>query len=481
MLKAQLDSIAGNLLLRTDSYKASHWLQYPPNTSRVFSYIESRGGLFTHSLFFGLQAYLAEYLSKPVTNADVDQAEAFFKAHGEPFNAQGWRDLVAKHGGRLPLRIRAVPEGAVIPVANVLATVENTDPEFFWLTSYLETELLRAVWYPTTVATLSAHAKKTIRRYLEATCDNPEAELPFKLHDFGARGVSSLESAALGGMAHLVNFMGSDTVTGVLAANQYYDCDMAGFSIPAAEHSTITGWGRENEAQAYGNMLKQFGKPGALFACVSDSYDIFSACENLWGGELREQVRSSGATLVVRPDSGDPAETILKVANILAAKFGTTTNKKGFQVLKHVRIIQGDGVNLDSLRLCLSNLYHNGYSTENIAFGMGGGLLQQVNRDTMQWAMKCSAIEVDGQWRDVYKDPVGDSSKRSKRGRLELVRDRDSYRTERIESGYDGRHAGAVLETVFENGQITRNTTFADVRARADAGMQSVPESYLPL
>ncbi|HEY4370670.1 MAG TPA: nicotinate phosphoribosyltransferase [Burkholderiales bacterium] len=481
MLKPQLAALAGNLLLRTDSYKASHWLQYPPGTQRVFSYIEARGGLFTHGLFFGLQAYLAEYLSQPVTAAQVDQATAFFKTHGEPFNAAGWYALVKKHGGRLPLRIRAVPEGAVIPVSNVLATVENTDPEFFWLTSYLETELLRAVWYPTTVATVSGHAKKTIRRYLEATCENPEAELPFKLHDFGARGVSSLESAALGGMAHLVNFMGSDTVTGVLAANQYYDCEMAGFSIPAAEHSTITGWGRENEAQAYGNMVTQFGKPGAIFAVVSDSYDIFNACEKLWGGELREQVQKSGATLVVRPDSGDPAETILKVANILAAKFGAKPNKKGFLVINNVRIIQGDGMNLDSMRLCLSNLYHNGYSAENLAFGMGGGLLQQVNRDTMQWAMKCSAIEVDGEWRDVYKDPVTDAGKRSKRGRLELVRDRDSYRTERVEAGFDGRHAGAVLETVFEDGVITRNTSFADVRARADAGMRAVPESFLPL
>ena len=481
MLKPQLAALAGNLLLRTDSYKASHWLQYPPGTRRVFSYVEARGGLFTHSLFFGLQAYLAEYLSRPVISADVDQAAAFFRAHGEPFNEAGWRALVAKHGGRLPLRIRAVPEGAVIPVSNVLATVENTDPEFFWLTSYLETELLRAIWYPTTVATVSAHAKKTIRRYLDATCDNPAAELPFKLHDFGARGVSSLESAALGGMAHLVSFQGSDTVTGVLAANQYYDCEMAGFSIPAAEHSTITGWGRENEAMAYRNMLDQFARPGAVLAVVSDSYDIFEACEHLWGGELREQVRQSGATVVIRPDSGEPTETILKVANILAAKFGAVANQKGFLVINNVRIIQGDGMNLDSLRLCLSNLYHNGYSAENLAFGMGGGLLQQVNRDTMQFAMKCSAIEVDGVWRDVFKDPVGDASKRSKRGRLELVRDRDSYRTERCDTGYDGRHAGAVLETVFENGMITRNTSFADVRNRADIGMRDVAESLLPL
>ena len=481
MLKPQLAALAGNLLLRTDSYKASHWLQYPPGTRRVFSYIEARGGPFTHSLFFGLQAYLAEYLSRAVSDADVTQAAAFFSAHGEPFNESGWRALVARHGGRLPLRIRAVPEGAVIPVSNVLVTVENTDPEFFWLTSYLETELLRAVWYPTTVATVSAHAKQTIRRYLEATCDNPAAELPFKLHDFGARGVSSLESAALGGMAHLVSFQGSDTVTGVLAANQYYDCEMAGYSIPAAEHSTITGWGRENEALAYRNMLDQFAKPGAIVAVVSDSYDIFSACERLWGGELREQVRQSGATVVIRPDSGEPTETILKVANILAAKFGAATNRKGYRVLNNVRIIQGDGMNLDSLRLCLSNLYHNGYSAENLAFGMGGGLLQQVNRDTMQFAMKCSAIEVDGHWRDVFKDPVGDPAKRSKRGRLELLRDRDSYRTERIDAGYDGRHAGAVLETVFEDGAITRNTSFAEVRNRAEIGMRGVAPSLLPL
>lgn len=366
-------SLGSNLLLRTDSYKASHWMQYPPGTQTVFSYIESRGGAFSHSLFFGLQAYLREYLSTPVTLDDVDEATAIMAVHGEPFNREGWLRLVEKHGGHMPVRIRAVPEGSVVPVHNVLATIENTDPEFFWLTSYLETELLRAIWYPTTVATLSAAAKATLLRYLEATCDDPQGQIPFKLHDFGARGVSSLESAALGGLAHLVNFMGTDTVIALVAGRRYYDCDMAGFSIPAAEHSTITGWGRERESDAYRNMVTQFGKPGALFAVVSDSYDIFNACDRIWGTELRDLVVQSGATLVVRPDSGDPAETVLKVANILAARFGTTTNSKGFRVLNNVRIIQGDGVTLDSLRLCLSNLYHNGLSAENIAFGMGGG------------------------------------------------------------------------------------------------------------
>lgn len=473
-------SLGSNLLLRTDSYKVSHWLQYPPGTQTVFSYIESRGGLFSHSVFFGLQAYLREYLSTPVTLADVDEAAAIMALHGEPFNREGWLRLIEKHGGLMPVRIRAVPEGTVVPVHNVLATVENTDPEFFWVTSFLETELLRAIWYPTTVATLSAAAKATLLRYLEATCEDPLGQIPFKLHDFGARGVSSLESAALGGMSHLVNFSGTDTLAALVAARRYYDCEMAGFSIPAAEHSTITGWGRDHESDAYRNMVEQFGKPGAVFAVVSDSYDIFNACDKIWGTELKELVVASGATLVVRPDSGDPAETVLKVARILAARFGTTRNAKGYLVLDNVRIIQGDGVNLDSLRTCLSNLYHNGFSAENIAFGMGGGLLQQVNRDTMQWAMKCSAMQVHGDWRDVYKSPVGDASKTSKKGRITLARDvkgdLQSLRLDALGAGDTD-----LLQTVFENGEQMNLTSFDAVRERAAAGVRSLVTSRAPL
>jgi nicotinamide phosphoribosyltransferase len=463
-------SFANNLLLRTDSYKASHWMQYPPGAQTVFSYVESRGGPFSHTVFFGLQAYLREYLSTPVTAADVDEAAAVFAAHGEPFNADGWRALIAKHGGRMPVRIRAIAEGSVVPVHNAILTIENTDPEFYWLTSYLETELLRAVWYPTTVATLSAMGKATILKYLEASSDDPAGQIPFKLHDFGARGVSSLESAALGGLSHLVNFMGTDTVSALMAARRYYDCDMAGFSIPAAEHSTITSWGRDNEADAYRNMLRQFGKPGALIAVVSDSYDIYKACDEIWGGTLKQEVIDSGATVVIRPDSGNPPEVVLRVAQILARRFGSTTNSKGFQVLNNVRIIQGDGINLGSLQECLSNLYHNGFSADNIAFGMGGGLLQQINRDTMKFAMKCSAMQVGGAWRDVFKSPVGDTSKASKRGRITLARDVSgavsTVRTEAL-----GAHAD-LLQTVFEDGQLVGSTSFDAVRARAAEGLK---------
>ena len=312
-------------------------VQYPPKTSIVYSYIESRGGLHDETVFFGLQAFIKEYLTKPITYDMIDEAEEIWTVHGEPFNRANWEYIVEEHNGLLPVLIKAVPEGTVLPTSNIMLSIENTDPRCFWLTTFLETALLRAIWYPTTVATNSREIKKVIKSFLELTGDT--AGLGFKLHDFGARGCSSQESAMIGGMSHLVNFMGTDTISAVLGARKYYNEPIAGFSIPAAEHSTITSWGRKNEADAYRNMLKQFAKPGAIVAVVSDSYDIFRAVSSLWGAELRQAVVDSGATVVIRPDSGDPATIVLDVATRLADTFGYTVNDKGYKVLNNVRII----------------------------------------------------------------------------------------------------------------------------------------------
>jgi len=465
-----------NLLLNTDSYKASHWLQYPPNTDATFFYIESRGGLYDRTVFFGLQAILKEYLAKPISHENVDEARDFFAAHGEPFNESGWRYIVDQHGGRLPARIRAVPEGTVVPTHQALVTIESTDPHAYWVPSYLETLLLR-LWYPVTVATISWHAKQTIRQFLERTSDDPIGQLPFKLHDFGARGVSSAESAALGGAAHLVNFMGTDTISGVLAARAYYQEPMAGYSISAAEHSTITSWGREREVLAYRNMLQRFAKPGGIVAVVSDSYDIFYAIREHWGKTLRDEVISSGATLVVRPDSGDPVAVVHQCVELLDEAFGHTVNSKGYRVLNHVRVIQGDGINPSSIRAILERVTSAGYATDNLAFGMGGALLQQLNRDTQKFALKCSAARVDGVWIDVYKDPITDKGKQSKRGRMTLLRHRDqrTFKTAAIPPeaqsladlvlplGFED-----ALQTVWEDGQLITDHSFASVRARAN-------------
>lgn len=461
--------LAKNIILNTDSYKVSMFKQYPAGTTGVYSYIESRGGRYDETVFFGLQAFIKEYLLDPITQADIDIADEVLTAHGEPFNREGWEYILRVHNGYLPVVIKAVPEGTVVPVKNVLATIENTDPECFWLTTWLETALLRAIWYPVTVATQSKSIKKVILEALEKTGD--PTTIDFKLHDFGARGVSSLESASIGGAAHLVNFMGTDTISGLLFAREYYGAAMAGFSIPAAEHSTITSWGRDNEVKAYDNMLTQFAKPGSILAVVSDSYDIFNAASKLWGEELKQKVIDSGATVVIRPDSGDPDVVCRKLVGILGEKFGYTTNAKGFKVLNNVRIIQGDGINEHTVRMILGSFAAYGWSADNIAFGMGGALLQIVDRDTQKFAMKCSAAEINGEWIDVQKDPITDSGKKSKAGRVTLWTSGGEFQSS-VEQpkGWTDKGLGWVeaLEVVYRDGKLIQEISFDEVRANSN-------------
>ena len=458
-----------NPLLFTDSYKMSHFRQYPPGTQRVYSYFESRGSDpkfgFQETVFFGLQ-YLLDLIAGPfVTAARIDQAEQFCRRHfgnDRNFNRAGWEHLLRAHDGRLPVRIKAVPEGTVVPTHNCLITVENIDPAAYWLTNWLETMLVQ-VWYPTTVATQSREMKKLLLRSLQETGD--PAGIDFKLHDFGCRGVSSIETAALGAAAHLINFQGSDTLPALELLDEVYGEPCGCVSIPASEHSTITSWGEAHELDAMRNMLEQY--PTGLVACVSDSFDIFRACSEFWGGALREQILHRDGTLVIRPDSGDPATVVCQVFDILGTRFPTTVNRQGYKVLNpHVRVIQGDGIDFASLGQILAAIQAHGWSSDNLAFGSGGGLLQKLNRDTLKFAFKCSSILVDGEERDVFKRPITDQGKKSKSGRFKLIRTTGpagpTFATvKESEPGDD------VLELVFENGRVVRRTTFAEIRRRA--------------
>ena len=466
-----------NILLLVDSYKAGHDKCYNPKVDKVYSYLEARGGRFPKTVFFGLQYFLKKYLmGQVVTKEKIDQAEDFWAKHfgrTDYFDRKLWDNIVEKYNGYLPILIKAVPEGTLLPVKNVLITIENTGgKDTRWLVNFVET-LLVEVWYPTVIATQSYYIKQDILGYLERT-GNP-TEINFKCHDFAFRGVTCPEQAGLGAAAHLVSFMGTDTVRGIQILQKYYDAEMCGYSIPATEHSVMCSFGRDGELLACENFLDKF--PEGLIACVSDTYDIYNCCEHIWGGVLKDKVMARKGTLVVRPDSGDYLEIVPKVLDILWNKFGGTVNNKGFKVLdSHVRVIQGDGMNPFTINKLYDRLEALKWSADNLAVGSGGGLLMQVNRDTTETAFKASAVFIDGKWVDVWKDPVTGSGKKSKRGRLALAYCGNSFITVREE---DCVFSDDVLHTVFENGKLLVDWTLDEVKANLAQSEAMVKEEVV--
>lgn len=457
-----------NLILDCDSYKVTHPKQYPEGMTYMHSYIESRGGLYGYTKFFGLQYYLKKYLTIKITKDMIDEAEEIFKLHGVPFDRSGWDYISNELNGKLPLRIRAVPEGAVIPNHNVLVTVESTCSKTPWIVSWLEPLILK-IWYSTTVATYSYKTKQIITHFLELTSDNIDEQLPFKFHDFGYRGASSEESAALGGLAHLTNFMGTDNINALELGRKYYHSKCAGFSIPAAEHSTVTSWGKEHEKDAIEHIIDSF--PDTPVSVVCDSYNYYNAIENIICKALKEKILKRKYNVIVRPDSGDAIANVLFALEKLEEAFGVTINSKGYKVLNNTAIIQGDNVHEDTTWDILKSAMNNGYSTDNIALGCGGSLLQgnehsSLNRDTHKFAMKCSCVKVNNDYIDVFKNPITDRGKVSKKGRLDLIKtDNGEYKSINIsylpENTY---HPSSIMEIVFENGEILKDYTLDEVR-----------------
>lgn len=463
-----------NLILRSDSYKFGHKPQYPKGTEMIYAYGEFRiDGV--DIVPFGIQYHINQLFSQRVTYEDLRQARAFSMAHfgRDLCTTDDWIYIIEKYGGRIPLTIYGVEEGNVMPSHEVMFVVFNEDKRLFWLTNFFETPL-SWIWYTSTIATNSFHCKTDIRRGLKATgCDVGLAD--YMLHDFGFRGVTCFEQAQLGGLAHLTSFKGTDTVAGILAGILHYDGGMTGNSINASEHSTITSWGLENELQAYENMLDTY--PDEMFACVSDSKNIYKAVSDLWGGKLRDRVMRRNNKLIIRPDSGDPVEVNRKLLHIAWEKFGGVTNEAGYKVLdQHVGFIQGDGIDRKMLNAIIDMEIAEKFAVSNVAFGSGGGLLQKFNRDTYKFAIKCSAAVVNGKMRYVHKDPVDDPGKKSKSGYVYLGRDQDgNFKTL---THFDPIATIFAKDSVFvpylQDGIITRRDTFKMIRERVDAAQNKI-------
>jgi nicotinamide phosphoribosyltransferase len=485
-LEDALKNLEPNLILMSDAYKYSHHKFYTPNLTKMVSYLESRGGKFQETVMFGLQYIIKKYLQGSVLSEDmVYEADEKLNGvngvfgEGGSFSKEKWLKLVRKHNGCLPIKIKAVPEGSVIPVKNVLLLIENTDEEFPWLVGFLETLILQ-IWYSVTVATLSREVKKIVVEYLGKTGTSSEIIAPLTqiiLNDFGMRGVSSMESAGIGGAAHLVNFMGSDNVVGSDVLCKYYNTDiMWGKSIDATEHSICTMQGEEGELDVFRRVLEL--KPNGVVACVSDSFNIFRACSEYWGTELKELVLSRDGILVIRPDSGDPVATLKEVFKILFDKFGYTNNQKGFKVLpKQVRVIQGDGVNLESIKNMYQTLMENNIAAENLILGMGGKLLQAgIDRDTQNFAIKACYAIIDNKEVDIVKSPtemdadgnIKQSFKKSKKGLMKLVKKDNGDYVTITSSEKDFKDAKCELVTVFENGKLLIDENIETIRKRAE-------------
>lgn len=439
-----------NVILSTDSYKLTHGTMLPPGCTKMGSYCEARmGGEYSKTLFFGLRPILEKISGPIVTKDDIDFAEHFTKDHFNnhvKFDRKGWEHILDKHEGRLPVRIRAVPEGTLVNEGNVLFTVENTDDRVPWLTNHLETMLLQ-VWYPSTVATISYELAKIVPH----------------LHDFGFRGSTSMESAGIGGASHLLSFAGSDNLEGIQYAISKYDAmhppfKLPGLSVPAAEHSTIISWGKDREVDAYQNMLEKY--PTGVISIVADSYDVFNACKNIFGKKLKSYIKKSDRTVVIRLDSGDPLSTILKCLDILEDYFGSTLDNQGLKHLsKNIQVMQGDGITRHSLKEITTGLVQNNWSINNVAFGSGGGLLQDCSRDTQRFALKSSWVEINGKLVSISKNPRTDPTKISKAGMLKLIcldAHKHEYKTLSFNSKeeYDNYNSNDILRTVFENGEM---------------------------
>lgn len=480
-----------NLILMGDAYKYSHHKFYEDGTTTVYSYMESRGGKFSETVWYGLEMFIKEYLEGvAITQEELDEAYEYLGTkHGvfgreDVFDKSKFQYIIDVHGGRLPVRIKAVPEGTVVPVKNVLMTIENTDPNCYWLTNFLETIMMH-MWYPVTVATLSREVKKIVNEYFEKTSSLPneirDFAMEFVLNDFGFRGVSSVQSAGIGGSAHLVNFMGSDTTVASKRICDYYNTDRVfGLSVPATEHSIMTMKGEAGEVEMMRRTLEKY--PTGIVACVSDSYHILRACMEYWGTELRDLILSRpsepGNQLVIRPDSGHVVNTLKEVFNILFDKFGYSVNDKGYKVLPpQVRVIQGDGVNINSIREIYEEMDKLGIAADNIVFGMGGKLLQaDINRDTQNFATKACFAIVNGEQRDLVKSPTEidengnfkPSFKKSKQGRLKLVKHYTNgkyYTVTSLEDTYV--ESRDELRTIFENGNLLVETPFENIRRNA--------------
>jgi nicotinic acid phosphoribosyltransferase len=437
-------------------------------------------------LVWGIRWFVENYLLRRWTERDVERADLFYKTHNTgadgsyapmAYPKELFLKFVRENDGYFPVKFQALRDGTAAHIHVPIYQVTASD-EYAPLCTFLET-LLTHIWYATNVATLSRRTRDLIEAAFARSVDDDKHFLvDSRLHDFGFRGATGVEAATVGGMGHLLSFRGSDTMSACYFAQfEYNGGKPVAMSVPATEHSVMTSW--PSEEAAILNMIKHFGN--GYFACVLDSYD-YENCLTKVLPKIKDAKLAAGGFMTMRPDSGDPTEAVLLGLRKGEAVWGATTNSKGFKVLNGAAVIQGDGMTYDSIKGVLDQVLAAGYSAGSVLFGMGGGLLQRHNRDTMAFATKLSHIVyADGTAKDIMKLPKTDAGKVSFPGILSV---KSVAGVPTIFPLGDGpADAPELLVTMYDKGPVKgfQFDDFDATRARAIATWPALPKLHNPV
>ena len=490
-----------NSILLTDGYKLDHRRQYPEGTEYVYSNWTPRSCQYfpeanEGAVVFGIQYFIKEYLIKQMNegffNLPKEEAVEKFSRRVNSFlgdNQVGNKHIAALHDlGYLPIRIKALPEGTLCPIRVPALTFINTKPEFFWLTNYFETLISTTLWLPMTSATSARLYKKELLRHATETGFADQAGLDFLCHDFSMRGMAGIEAAVMSGMAHLTSFTGSETIPAIQAVEEYYNADaeeelIAG-TVPATEHSVMCAGKMEDEFKTFERLITEV-YPSGIVSIVSDTWDFWKVITE-YLPRLKDKIMARDGRVVIRPDSGDPVKIICGdpdapinspeyygAYELLGTIFGMTKTPNGYNVLDtHIGLIYGDSITLERQKEIYKRLEEKGYAATNLVLGVGSYTYQYKSRDSLGFAMKATWCQVNGEEREIFKDPKTDTGlKKSLKGLIYVQEDIFGNIVAK-DCADKMNEAHGLLKTVFEDGKLIKNFTLAEIRKNVNDTLQ---------
>lgn len=478
-----------NALFLTDGYKTGHHQQYPENTTEVYSNWTPRSHRHAPAgiekvVSFGQQyviQWIHDYFKKNFFEVDREIAcgeleQELSQYLGAPYDVS---HFAALHDlGYLPIQVKSLPEGVEVPMRVPMLTVVNTLPEFYWITNFLETILSTMLWQPMTSASIALQYRRILTKYAKLTDSANVDFVDFQGHDFSMRGMGGLQAAVLSGIGHAAVFKGSDTLPVIQSLRRYYDAsDFVVGSVNATEHSVMCAGTHEDELQTFARLLNIY--PSGILSIVSDTWDLWKVLTE-YLPQLKEEILNRDGKVVIRPDSGDPVDIICGtslsrkrntpqekgVIELLWETFGGHVNKEGYKVLdQHIGAIYGDSITIERAEAMCERLEKQGFASTNVVFGIGSFTYQFKTRDTFGFAMKATSVVVDGERREIYKNPVTDDGvKKSARGLLRVDRVNDTY--EVVDQVSEEEEKKGELKVIYRNGRFEQRVQFETIRER---------------